>query len=218
MLSEFIALDGFSRLCVASRGELRCTAIQLRTGGLCLFSPVQGLGETPVASLARLGNVEMLLAPNHYHNKGLEESAKAFPRALLCASEDAAPRLERITGLRFAGLERLASRLPGSMKIVSPRGLKTGEIWIFAQGSRDRAWLVVDAFCGPKADKKAIADTPALLGTFPRFGVADRALYLEWLEQQIEMDKPTIIVPCHGAIIRGPRLPAAIRRLIAAKL
>jgi hypothetical protein len=216
MLSEFVALDGFSRLCVASRGELRCTAIQLRTGGLCLFT--QGLGVTALASLATLGNVEMLLAPNHYHNKGLNEAAKAFPRALLCASEDATPRLERITGLRFAGLERLASRLPGSMKIVSPPGLKTGEIWILAQGSRDRAWLVADAFGGPEGNQEGIAGTPALLGTFPRFGIADRPLYLKWLEQQIEMDKPTIIVPCHGAIVRSPRLPGAIRRLIAAML
>ena len=77
-LSAFAALDDFSGLYCAERGSLRCTAIRLRSGGLCLFSPVQGLGDTAIASLAALGEVEVLFAPNHYHNKGLREYAEFF--------------------------------------------------------------------------------------------------------------------------------------------
>ena len=70
--SAFAALDDFSGLYRAERGSLRCTAIRLRSGGLLLlFSPVQGLGDTAIASLAALGEVEVLFAPNHYHNKRL---------------------------------------------------------------------------------------------------------------------------------------------------
>lgn len=71
LLSAFAALDDFSGLYRAERGSLRCTAIRLRSGGLLLFSPVQGLGDTAIASLAALGEVEVLFAPNHYHNKRL---------------------------------------------------------------------------------------------------------------------------------------------------
>ena len=134
-LFEFTALDDVDGLYAAASGDLRCTAIRLRTGGLCLFSPVQGLGERALATLAELGPVEILLAPNHYHNKGLKEYAKAFPRSLVCAPDSAVPRLEKVTGLRFEGLRKLSSRLPGNMKLVAPDGLKTGEVWISARGT-----------------------------------------------------------------------------------
>jgi hypothetical protein len=217
-LFEFTALDDVDGLYAAARGDLRCTAIRLRTGGLCLFSPVQGLGERALTTLAELGPVEILLAPNHYHNKGLKEYAKAFPRSLVCAPDSAVPRLEKVTGLRFEGLRKLSSRLPGNMKLVAPDGLKTGEVWISARGSREQVWIVVDAFCGPKQSEKNSAGSPGLLGTFPRFGIADRTIYLKWLERQTELDHPTILIPCHGDIVRSPRLPAAIRRLVASRL
>jgi hypothetical protein len=215
LLSAFAALDDFSGLYCAERGPLRCTAIRLRTGGLCLFSPVQGLGDTAIASLAALGEVEALLAPNHYHNKGLREYADAFPKSLICASDGAAPRLQRVTRMRFASLDKLRPLLPRTTKLVSPAGLKTGEVWASIRGTRARAWVVVDAFCG---NDYAGATEPSLLATFPRFGVADRAIYVAWLERQIERDKPTVVVPCHGALVRSRRLAASIRHLVASKL
>jgi hypothetical protein len=215
LLSAFAALDDFSGFYCAERGPLRCTAIRLRTGGLCLFSPVQGLGDTAIASLAALGEVEALLAPNHYHNKGLREYADVFPKSLICASDGAAPRLQRVTRMRFASLDKLRPLLPRTTTLVSPAGLKTGEVWVSIKGTRSRAWVVVDAFCGNDC---AAAAEPSLLGTFPRFGVADRTIYVAWLERQIERDKPTVVVPCHGALIRSRRLAASIRHLVASKL
>jgi hypothetical protein len=215
LLSAFTALDNVSGLYCAQRGPLRCTALRLRTGGLCLFSPVQGLGDTAIASLAALGEVEVLLAPNHYHNKGLREYADAFPKALICASEGAAPRLQRLTQLRFAGLDKLSPLLPRSTKLILPAGLKTGEVWLSVSGTRSKAWVVVDAFCG---NDDAHDAEPSLLKTFSRFGVADRAIYVAWLERQVERDKPTVVVPCHGTLVRSGKLPAAIRHLVGSKL
>jgi hypothetical protein len=215
LLSEFIALDGFDGLYCAVKGPLRCTAIRLRTGGLCLFSPVQGLTEKAVASLRGMGEVEILLAPNHYHHKGLREYAEAFPKALICASAGAASRLEGITQLRFESLDALRALLRDGTKLVVPAGLKTGEVWICASGSnRSRAWIVVDAFCGPN-DSEEIAAEPCILGTFPRFGVADRSTYFEWLERQLEPDNPKAIVPCHGAVVRSQKLSSVIRELVS---
>lgn len=218
LLSEFAPLEGFSGLHCAVRGELRCTAIRLRTGGLCLFSPVQGLGEKAIASLEPLGGVEVLLAPNHYHNKGLREYAEAFPHAWICASNAAAPRLAKLTRLRIEGLDKLRTLLSKKSKLVSPDGLKTGEVWLSMRGADSSAWVVVDAFCGSGGNMKTIAAAPDLLSTFPRYGVADRSAYRQWLERQIEVDDPSVIVPCHGAVIRSRRLPFAIRRLMESKL
>lgn len=217
-LSTFQLLDGFGDIYTATRDNLRCTAIRLRSGGLCLFSPVRGLGRDAVGSLRKLGDVEVLLAPNHWHNMGLREYAAAFPDASICTSPGARHRLEQETQLRFQDLTKLQRQLPPTLRFTFPSGLKTGEIWLSIGNARDRAWLVVDAFCGPKGKKRDRASEPDILGTFPKFSLGDRTIYVEWLERQIELDKPTAIVPCHGAVIVNEQLPDKLRRLIARKL
>lgn len=218
LLSPFEALDGLEGVYAATRENLRCTAIRLRSGGLCLFSPVRGLGDKAVASLQELGDVEILLAPNHWHNMGLHEYAKAFPAASLCASPGASVRLAHITQLHFEGLSQLQRLLPGNVRIVVPAGLKTGEIWLSIADVQCHAWVVVDAFCGPAGKIRDTGNGPGILGTFPKYGLADRMVYLDWLERHIEADMPTVMVPCHGAVLRDLQLPSEIRRLVASKL
>ena len=217
-LPAFDALDGFANVYAAKRDDLRCTAIRLRSGGLCLFSPVRGLGDEAMDSLRELGGVEVLLAPNYWHNMGLQEYVEAYPDASICTSPGARERLEQKTGLRFQGLTKLRRLLRPNMRLTTPAGLKTGEVWVSISDVRYRAWMVVDAFCGPKRKKGDRASEPDILGTFPKFGLGDRAAYLEWLERQIELDKPTAIIPCHGAVIVNEQLPDKLRRLVARKL
>jgi len=216
--TEFRRIDGVGGVFSAQSGALRCSAIALKSGGLCLFSPVAGLGDTALASLVRLGDVAFLLAPNHYHNKGLAEYRAAFPNASLCASPAAQTRLTKITGLAFDGLNGLAAELPDGMEVLVPEGLKTGEAWIRIAGPQAVAWLVVDAFSGPKGKPGSVAQEPELLGTFPKFGVGDRARYVAWVKQQIQRDQPYMIVPCHGDITRGPDLTARLLALIDQEL
>jgi len=217
-LSEFKKINGLDGIYTAENGNLRCNAIKLESGGLCLFSPVMGLGEEAIASLAKLGKVEFLVAPNHYHNKGLMEYCEAFPKASLCASPEAHKRLEKITGLQFFDLNALVSILPHNIQLVFPRGLKTGEVWINATSDQSRAWLVVDAFSGPKGNPGNIAREPEMLGTFPKFGVGDKEIYLTWVERQIQEAKPTMIVPCHGNIVCSSQLAKSLQLLIQNKL
>ena len=217
-LSTFEPLDGFSDIYVAKRNDLRCTALRLRSGGLCLFSPVRGLGPQAAASLEKLGDVEVLLAPNHWHTMGLQEYARAYPNAAICTSAGARKRLEQVTKLRFQDLTQLQRLLVRRMRLTMPDGLKTGEVWLSISDTQHRGWLVVDAFCGPKGKKDDRAREPDVLATFPRFGLADSTVYREWLEQQLESDPPTVIIPCHGAAIFDSQLPKKIRRLVATKL
>lgn len=213
-LSAFRPMPDISGIFTAEKGNLRCTAVQLRDGGLCLYSPVQGLGPDAWKSLEVLGEVTHLLAPNHYHHKGVAEYAAAFPDATLCASARATPRLEKQTGHMFTTLGDVALGLPDDMVLVEPNGLKTGEVWIDMVLPDGHLWIVTDAFCGPKTCKADFADTPELLGTFPKFGIGDRDVYCHWLASAVQASAPTQIVPCHGAMIQGDDLGAKALRLL----
>lgn len=156
----------------ADRGSLRCSAIRLQDGSLCLYSPVSGLGDAARASLEAIGEVSFLLAPNHYHHKGLAEYARVFPQASRVCSDAARPRLRAQTELTFDGLQDLARRLPEGCELAEPRGLKTGEVWLDLSVADQRIWVVTDAFKGParSSDEGRIE----LLGTFPRYGIDSR--------------------------------------------
>ena len=216
-LSAFERLDGHDGLFVAHNGKLRCSAIALKDGRLCLFSPVQGLGPEARESLAEIGEVAFLLAPNHYHNKALKEFTEAFPAAGLCAPQGAIERLQKVTGLEFESLEVVESSLIKAMDFVEPAGLKTGEAWLRCRNGSGVAWCVVDAFCGPQIRKSQPGcDTPELLKTFPTYGTGDKAAYKAWVQKQIHSDKPQTLIPCHGAIVRAKDLPAKLEALVDA--
>lgn len=210
-LPTFRSIGGLENVLVAERGNLRCMAIALTGGGFCLFSPVKGLGET---ASEQLPAVRALLAPNHYHNNGLKKHVGMFPDACLCAPDDAIPRLRRVTGLTFDTPARREAELPANVTIVRPLGLKNGEIWLRVLGVGHTAWVVVDAFCGAVSRTARTASDPALLKTFPRFRIGKRADYVDWLDEQLSADAPTMIVPCHGAIVVYRHLVARLRGLM----
>ncbi|WP_085904434.1 hypothetical protein [Kiloniella majae] len=217
-LSAFNSVDEVKGIYTAEKGTLRCIAIQLSSGNLCLYSPVQGLSTIAQESLKSLGKVTHLLAPNHYHNKGLEEYSKAFPEAKLCCTKDAKPRLKKQTALSFSSLEELEGYLPDTLSFVEPLGLKTGEIWVKIFQENQISWIVTDAFCGPKVTKTRYAEQPELLGTFPSYGIADRRVYSDWLTQQVKMSSPNMIIPCHGSILFAENLGPSSLKLIEALL
>lgn len=214
-LGTFKQIAPLAGVYAATKATLRCTAVILKDKTVCLFSPVTGLSEEAAASLAKIGRVTFLVAPNHYHNKALREYAEAFPQAKLCASKDAQPRLNKVTSLKFDDLQQLEKALPKSVTIVETQGLKTGEIWLRIKLPKFRAWFVVDAFGGAKITGEACStSTPSMLGTFPKMGVADAAKYKTWVLDQIATDKPDLIVPCHGAIFRSRDLTKRLAALV----
>ncbi len=215
-LSEFASIPGLKNIWCARRGTLRCTAIKLKGGGLMLFSPVPGLTAPARAQLDSLGKVQFLLAPNHYHNKAMAEYAQAFPEASIVAPQDAQERLTRVTGLQFDDLTSLKRALPQHVKFLVPPGLKTGECWLRVKTQTDVAWIVVDAFYA-RARKSGALETsiPEMLGTFPKMGIADKQTYGAWVQAQIGRDQPTIVMPCHGLLIRSVDLPGRLASLMA---
>lgn len=210
---NLLAVPGVPHLYSARKGPLRMSAIQLRDESICLISPVAGLCAGLLNGARDPGKLRFLLAPNHYHNKGLREFADALPAAMLCAPEPAQARLERQTGLEFRDLSALLPLLPSGMEFLTPPGLKTGEVWLLARAGETRAWLVVDAFRGPSAADSPPAAEPELIGTFPSFGVQNAAEYVEWTVARTEQDRPNLLVPCHGALVAGDSLAAKLQKL-----
>lgn len=208
---EFAGLEG---IWIAQSAKLRCTAIRLSGGSLCLYSPVPGLGDEGVARLKEYGEVSVLLAPNHYHNRALAEYVQHFPTAKLVCSTDANPRLIKQTGFEFAGLDTLEADLPPYMQMLTPSGLKTGEAWIQYNDGSDVAWIVCDAFSSTPENTNDKVGRPAMLGTFPKFGIRDRLTYKAWIKSQLAHQAPTTLLPCHGPPVKRPDLGKLLDTLL----
>lgn len=209
----FHPLEGFKNVYTAQSGKLRCTALRLNDGGLCLYSPIGKLDDESRSHLADLGEVSVLLAPNHYHNKSIGEYVRNFPKARLVCSAAALPRLSKVTGLEFAGLNTISPDLPDNVQILEPQGLKTGEIWPQIKENADVMWIVTDAFTAKPIKKDGYADSPTMLGTFPKYGVRDKAAYISWVEKQALSHMPTHLVPCHGPAVKSANLGSALIEL-----
>lgn len=206
-IAAFEPVPDMPGLYTAIKNNLRCTAIVLQSGEICLFSPVSGLSDLARASLAEIGKVAFLLAPNGYHNGGMAEYATAFPDAAIVASPDMHERLHDRTGLTFAGLETLRAALPDGTRLECPAGLKNGETWLIAQSGERCLWLVVDAFGAQKNSEGRIGNKIRAVKVFPSFAIKDRAEYLVSLKALIASDPPDILLPCHGAIAIAANLP-----------
>jgi hypothetical protein len=111
VFSPFVEIAG---VFVATKGGLRCTAIKLQDGGICLYSPIAGLNAEARNSLDVVGKVTHLFAPNHYHNRGLAEYSSAYPDALLRVVEGRAEAGKR-DGARLARLVRSRDEASGAI-------------------------------------------------------------------------------------------------------
>jgi hypothetical protein len=204
------AVEGFEGLWTARRGNLSCIAVRLKSGDLCLYSPVEKLS----AEFVGKNPVRFLLAPNHYHNKAIGEYSAAFDDAQLICSDAANPRLEKITSRKFSGFAALSGELPACVSLIEPEGLKTGEVWLRVQSGTRVAWIVTDAFCGLK---KTDDEQPKIgfLKTFPKYGVRNSDLFSSWVRNRLELEAPDLILPCHGEQVRGSALKPDILSLLS---
>ncbi len=205
---------GMENIYVFHTGKLRGMAIRLKDGDLCFYSPLKGMHEKQVGQLRSLGRVSYLLAPNHYHSRGLGECHRLFPDARLVCPPDARQRLSKLTGLAFENLDDLCQALPQNMQLLSPPGLKTGEVWLDIVSSDQRIWLVTDAFSASPLDSTAADALPCLLKTFPNYAVADMRVYATWVRQQILRQAPTMLISCHGPPAVGVKLGPAMLKLL----
>ncbi|MEL6840227.1 MAG: hypothetical protein AAFP85_13110 [Pseudomonadota bacterium] len=218
MSNIFRPVDDLTGIHIARHGKLNAMAVQLNDGTLCIYSPIAGLARAARDDLQETGDISVLLAPNHYHNKGLKEHVDHFAGAALVCSEAAAPRLAKVTGLGFSDIRSVAKMFPDGVRIFEPAGLKTGEVWLQIIQGEHVVWIVTDAFSAPLLPVGQYADAPTLLGTFPKYGLQDGKAFKSWVAKQVSIRAPTILLPCHGSPVRGPNLGGALQELLAERL
>lgn len=206
-------LDGADGIHMLRKGKHSAALIGLADGSFCLYSPLPNPTEALLGEIREIGAISILLAPNHYHHRGLAAHADAFPDARILCSAGAAARLKTQTGLAFDGLDFLQARLRVDTQVLIPQGLKTGEIWLKARFGTETVWIVCDGFTAP-ALPDGFADAPSILSTFPKYGIKDSGSYADWLGAQLDRNPPTILVPCHGSPVRNRDLGRSLRRLM----
>lgn len=210
---EFLAVDGLDGVYAARARNLNCFALRLRHGGVCLYNPIRGISDAVSKQLNDLGGVSVILAPNHYHNMGLLEHAKAFPGAAIVCSAAAEPRLRKVTELNFEPIETLKAYLAENHEILEPEGLKTGEVWVQISESETN-WIVADAFSSELRSLGVIEETATLLRTFPKYGVKDADDYKHWVLDLMESSSPTRLLSCHGSPVVTPGLKEQLSALL----
>lgn len=195
----------------------RMALFGLGGGGLLIVSPgvPRGGADGLWDGLARWGTPRFLLAPNHFHNAGIAAWKQRFPDARVCAHEAAIPRLRKqVPGVAFEGLEGLAAALPAGVRLLSPPQAKQGETWVSAETPSGRLWFVVDGIVNEERLPggltglflRAVGFRTELMTNpfFKRLFLRDRAAYKAWVRAELERDRPTIFLPAHGAVLRGP--------------
>lgn len=210
----FHPIPGLKGIYTAHAKKLQSVAILLSNGELCVYSPLRGLSEAEFKSLDAIGNVSFLLAPNHYHHRGVADHVQRYPNAQIVCSLKAKPRLDKQTGLKFDGLDALIKHLPKEIEILEPEGLKTGEIWLNIKDKNSPAWVVCDAFSTNSPNANGFAKQPDMLGTFPKYGVRDQSVYVPWVRKQLSRTAPSILIPCHGAPVQTSDLSVSLNRLL----
>lgn len=201
--------------------SLNMLAAELPDGGLLLYSPTW-LGPGTFEAVDALGEVRVLVAPNHFHYLSLARFRERYPRARAVASHGALPRLEKRGLTDLEPLSEAARFLPPGAHFVVPDALRSGEAWLSLPGEDGPTWLVCDAwfhvtrpltgFAG--AVLRALRTGPGLCvgGTFRLLAVGDRRAYVASARAALDQEKPAILVPSHGDPIRAEAGTAAHER------
>ncbi len=213
MTPELVAplVHRFEKVMKAGWG-LNMLTLNLPNQGLLVYSPTW-LGEGTFEALETLGEVRVIVAPNHFHHLSIKRFRARYPNALVVSAEGALPRLTKQGHDKVLPLSAAEKFLPEGAHFVCPDGTKNGECWLSVRGNDGQTWLVGDAWFHVQRPIQgfmrfflSITKTgPGLLvgRTYKLLGIRDRDAYLAFTKDALSREKPTAIVPCHGDPIRS---------------
>lgn len=207
--------------------RVRMALLGLGGGELLVVSPGAPWDEAWGRAIAQWGTPRYLLAPNHFHNAGLEAWKARYPDAAVVAHARALPRLrKKFPALAVDDCAKLATALPAGVRLFGPPMAKQGETWLSVRTREGVAWYVTDGLVneerlpgGPLGlFMRMLGFRTGLLMNpfFARLFVEDRAAYAEWVRVEIERDRPTVLVPAHGAVMCGEDVGERILRAVGA--
>jgi hypothetical protein len=209
---------------IYSKAHVRMVLFGLGGGDLLVVSP--GKPRTPTdeawAEVERFGKPRFLLAPNSFHNGGLEAWKTRYPDATVVAHSRAQARLRKqVPGVVIEDLSLLEAALPAGMRLLSPPMAKQGETWVSAKTSEGVAWFVTDAIVnesqlppGMMGFAMSVVGFRTKLMTnplFKRLFVKDKTAYKAWVSAELDRDRPVLFVPSHGDVLRGADVTDRLR-------
>jgi len=204
----------------------RSSALRLTDGRLLVFSPGPGLEGGAADSL---GDVGVLLAPNSFHHLGLPAWRERFPEATVVAAPGAPDPLARQGCTGVVALDCARALLPTHATLHEVPATRIGEAWLAVTTDRGVVWVVGDAIFNmlrlarrlrPRLIQRLTKAAPGLsMSQVMKWGgLTSRKRFGEWLVARIDADEPAVLVPLHGAVFDGPKLPDALRRLARERL
>jgi len=171
-----------------------------------------------------------IIFPNSFHYMGVNAWLERFPYAKLYASKKAKKRLEGKGFKQILTLENDQPELPKGYEVLIPPGHRGGDVWLSKQGDDDNnLWITCDSFLNyERVSKQPIARTlQSLLGAAPGLKISQvikwllldrKSKFKTWVLNQLEQDKPTILIPSHGEVENDPELAKRLRILIETRL
>jgi hypothetical protein len=205
----------------------RMAVVGLGGGALLVVSPGIPLGEARWEQLSRLGTPRFLLAPNHFHNLGIATWKQRFPGATVVAHPRAHARLhKKLPGIAIEDVASIGEARPAGVRIFGPPMAKQGETWVSMKTKEGTAWFVTDGIVnqerlprGPMGLVMRMLGFRTELMTnpfFKRFFLEDKAAYKAWVGEELDRDPPVLLVPAHGAPLRGLDLASRLRAVTEA--
>ncbi len=189
------------------------TAFELADGSFAVYSPGKAL-----AGGFTHGSVSALIAGNSFHHMGLDAWSQKHPDALRYATPTAMPRLARQGRRNLNDVMALSSRLKPGARVLCVPHLGTGDAIVSIPCAAGVVWISCDLIFNITApvshpvallwvrlmdEYPGLKIPRVLLPVAPR---KERKLLVEWLTAELERDRPTLLLPAHGAPAASPNL------------
>ncbi len=175
-----------------------------------------------------------IIIPNSFHYMGVSAWQKAFPNTQLYASQLAIPRLIEKSviqsGHDILALQSTQPPWPQGYSVLFPPGHRAGDVWVRKQeSSKACMWITCDSFLNyerlsnqpiARFMQRALSAAPGLKisQVIKWFILKDKKVFKAWVLQQLERDKPNVLIPGHGEINVNPNLKSELKKLVLARL
>jgi len=171
-----------------------------------------------------------IIFPNSFHYMGVNSWLDQFPDAKLYASQKAKKRLVKKGFRNIIPLESDQPELPTGYKVLIPPGHRGGDIWLSKKCDKNSSiWITCDSFLNyDRVSNQPIARAmQAILGAAPGLKISQvikwllldgKAAFKPWVLNQLEKDRPGILIPGHGEVECDKKLTDKLRSLIMHRL
>jgi len=174
-----------------------------------------------------------IVMPNGYHYMGVKDWQKRFRNFSLYASRQAITQLVEKGVVAVASdiyaLEDKQPPMPEGYSVLLPPGHRAGDAWIKKQEDNGTLWITCDSFLNydrlsnqpvARFSQKLLDAAPGLKMSqvVKWFIIEDRSAFKNWVLNQLQLDKPTTLIPSHGEIAQASDLYNKLRDLVLNRL